>query len=332
MGGPRQGAPAALSIVFTLLARHWVAGMGWVSARHWQDLEGKPALWEVCEGVDSWGASLHALAFSGQEEGMALHFNLRSKRGAPLLPPGLQQQCDCCQAWLARPANERAQRAQQLPAARAGTPEQCSSVGAVGVSGPLALITQIIMGQGARDDQAGEGAGEALERRQRLCVGYLPLQTRRRAEMERVKFELLRTGSMGTVRCCCRGLISAWGILASLRGTRGACGCSQSAATLPSLTHTNTHAIKPADFQSVLLVQVTCPGLLIKITTLPLQNQPAQRSINKHQQEPRQNHRVNQNPIPTPPLQQIMCAGEWTHGLIGANGPAGKHSHKTCRL
>lgn len=157
VGGPRQGAPAALSIVFTLLARHWVAGMGWVSARHWQDLEGKPALWEVCEGVDSWGASLHALAFSGQEEGMALHFNLRSKRGAPLLPPGLQQQCDCCQAWLARPANERAQRAQQLPAARAGTPEQCSSVGAVGVSGPLELITQIIMGQGARDDQAGEG-------------------------------------------------------------------------------------------------------------------------------------------------------------------------------
>lgn len=28
VGGPGQGAPAALSIVFTLLARHWVAGMG----------------------------------------------------------------------------------------------------------------------------------------------------------------------------------------------------------------------------------------------------------------------------------------------------------------
>lgn len=106
MGGPGQGAPAALSIMFTLLARHWVAGMGWVSARHWQDLEGKPASWEVCEGADSRGASLHALAFSGQEEGMAPHFNLRSKRRALLLPPGLQQQCDWCQAWLARSANE----------------------------------------------------------------------------------------------------------------------------------------------------------------------------------------------------------------------------------
>lgn len=142
--------------------------------------------------------------------------------------------------------------------------------------------------------------------------------------MERVKFELLRTGSVGAVRSCSRGLIPARGIPASLRGTRGACGCSQSAATLPSLTHTNTHAIKPADFQSVLLVQVTCPGLLIKITTLPSQNQPAQRSINKHQQEPRQNHRVNQSPIPTPPLQQILCVSEWTHSPIGANGPAGE--------
>lgn len=99
-----------------------------------------------------------------------------------------------------------------------------------------------------------------------------------------------------------------------------------------SLTHSNTHAIEPADFQSVLLVQVTCPGLLIKITVLPLQNQPAQRSINKHQQEPCQNHRVNQSPIAPPPLQQIVCAGERPHSPTGANGPAGKHSHKTCRL
>lgn len=94
MGGPGQGAPASPSIAFTLLARHWVAGLGWVSARPWQDLEGKPASWEVWEGADSWSASLHALASSGQEEGTAPHFNLRSKRGAPLHPPGLQQQCD----------------------------------------------------------------------------------------------------------------------------------------------------------------------------------------------------------------------------------------------
>lgn len=217
------------------------------------------------------------------------------------------------------------------PAARAGTPEQCSSVGAVGVSGPLALITHWVREQ--EMSRLEKGLGKLLERRQRFHVGYVPLQTRRRPDMERVKFELLRTDSMGIVRRCSRGLTPSWGILASLRGVRGACGCSQSAAiTLPSLTRTNTHIIKPAHFQSVLVVQVTCPGLLIKITTLPLQNQPAQRSINKHQQEPRQNHRVNQSPIPTPPLQQIMCAGEWTHSLIGANGPAGKHSHKTCRL
>lgn len=101
-----------------------------------------------------------------------------------------------------------------------------------------------------------------------------------------------------------QGSDPAWGILASLRGARGACGCSQSAATLPSLTRTNTHTTKPAHFQSVLLVQVTCPGLLIKITKLPLQNQPAQRSINKHQQEPRQNHRVNQSPIPIRPCSR----------------------------
>lgn len=68
-----------------------------------------------------------------------------------------------------------------------------------------------------------------------------------------------------------------------------------------------------------------CPGLLIKITLLPSRNQPAQRKkINKHQQEPRQNHRVNQSPVPTPPLQQIVCAGEWTPSPIGANGPAGE--------
>lgn len=52
-------------------------------------------------------------------------------------------------------------------------------------------------------------------------------------------------------------------------------------------------------------------------------SQPREK-INKHQQEPHQNHRVNQSPIPTPPLQQIMCAGEWTPSPIGANGPAGE--------
>lgn len=101
--------------------------------------------------------------------------------------------------------------------------------------------------------------------------------------MERVKLELLRAGSTGTVRDCSRGLISAQAIPASSWGARGACGCPQSTASLPSLTRTNSHTIKPADFQSALLVQVTCPGLLIKITVLPSRNQPAQR---KNQQAP----------------------------------------------
>lgn len=142
--------------------------------------------------------------------------------------------------------------------------------------------------------------------------------------MERVKCESLRTGSINTVRACSRDPISAWGILVCSEGTRGAYGCFQSTASLPSLIRTNTHTIKPADFQSVLLAQVTCPVLLIKITVLPSQNQPAQRKINKHQQEPRQNHRVNQSLIPTPPLQQILCAGEWTRSPNGANGTAGE--------
>lgn len=63
------------------------------------------------------------------------HFNLRSKREALLLPPGLQQQHDLCQAWLVRPVNEQAQQAQELPAAfcklRAGTSDLHSSAGAV---------------------------------------------------------------------------------------------------------------------------------------------------------------------------------------------------------
>jgi len=159
-----------------------------------------PARWEVWqEGrLGRVLASLHTLASSGQEEGMAPHFNLRSKRGALLLPPGLQQQRDSCQAWLARPANEQAQRALQPRAAicelRAATPELHSSVGAV--KGTGAISTNNPSGHGARDSWAGEEAGEALGRRQRLCVGYLPFQTRRRAEMERVKLESLKTGSM----------------------------------------------------------------------------------------------------------------------------------------
>lgn len=70
-----------------------------------------PVPWEVWEegGLGRVLAPLHALASSGQEEGMAPHFNLRSKRGAPLLPPGLQRQRDLCQAQLARPANKQAQ-------------------------------------------------------------------------------------------------------------------------------------------------------------------------------------------------------------------------------
>lgn len=70
-----------------------------------------PALWEVGEegGFGRVQAPLHALASPGQEQGIAPHFNLRLKRGAPLLPPGLKQQHDPCQARLARPANEQAQ-------------------------------------------------------------------------------------------------------------------------------------------------------------------------------------------------------------------------------
>lgn len=70
-------------------------------------------------------APLHALASSGQEEGMAPHFNLRSKRETLLLPPGLQRQHDSCQAQLARSANEQAQRAQQLSASSGQVPLNC---------------------------------------------------------------------------------------------------------------------------------------------------------------------------------------------------------------
>lgn len=105
--------------------------------------------------------------------------------------------------------------------------------------GPLALITHWVREQGM--SRLETGLGKLLERRQRLHFVYLPLQTRRGAEIERVKFELLRTGSRGTVRSCSRGLTPARGILPSLRGTRGACGCSQSTATLPSLTHSLKH-------------------------------------------------------------------------------------------
>lgn len=131
-------------------------------------------------------------------------------------------------------------------------PEHHSTVGTV--KGTGAISTNNPSGQGARDNWVGKGLGKPLERRQRLWVGYLPFQTGKRAEREKVKLELLRTGSMSTVRGCSRGLISAGSIPASLRGMRGACGCSQSTASLPSLTRTNTHTIKPADFQSVLLV------------------------------------------------------------------------------
>ena len=203
-----------------------------------------PALWEVWEegGLGRVLAPLHALASSWQEEGMAPHFSLRSKRGAPLLPPGLQRQHDSCQARLGRPVNEPAQRAQQLPAARcelrAGTPELCSSVGAV--KGTGAISTNNPSGQGARDNGLEKGLGKLLGRRQRLRVDYLPFQTRRRAEMERVKLELLRTGSMGTVRGCSRGLISARGIPASLRGMRGALWLPSEHSQSP-ITHSHEH-------------------------------------------------------------------------------------------
>lgn len=92
------------------------------------------------------------------------------------------------------------------------------------MKGTRAIGTNNPSGEGTRDNQAGEGAGKLLERRQRLWVGYLLFQTRRRAETERVNLESLRTGSTGTVRCCSKGLISAQGIPASFRGTRGAGG------------------------------------------------------------------------------------------------------------
>lgn len=86
---------------------------GWdgVSPRRWHDWRENLAPWEVWkEGrLGRVLALLHALASSGQEEGMALHFNLRSKREALLLPPGLQRQHDWCQARLARSSSEQAQ-------------------------------------------------------------------------------------------------------------------------------------------------------------------------------------------------------------------------------
>ena len=135
-GGPGQGAPAVLQhrVHPPCQARCCKNGMGSVQGvgKTWRE---NPVPWEVWEEgrLGRVLAPLHALASSGQEEGMALLFNLRSKKEAPLLPPGLQRQRDWCQAWLARPANEQAQRAQELPATlcelRAGSPELRSAVG-----------------------------------------------------------------------------------------------------------------------------------------------------------------------------------------------------------
>lgn len=110
--GPGQGAPAALQHGVHPPCQAQRCGDGTRSVqgvgKTWRE---NPVPWEVWEkgGLGRVLAPLQVLASSGQEEGMALHFNLRSKRGAPLLPPGLQQQRDSCQAQLARPANEQAQ-------------------------------------------------------------------------------------------------------------------------------------------------------------------------------------------------------------------------------
>lgn len=153
-GGPQAKSTCSATASLAWCCRH---GMGSAqgAGKTWRE---NPALWEVGEegGLGRVLAPLHALASPEQEEGMALHFNLRSKRRASLLPPGLQRQHDLCQGWLARPANEQAQRAQQLPAAlcelRAGTPELRLSAGAV--KGTGAISTNNPSGQGARDNWA----------------------------------------------------------------------------------------------------------------------------------------------------------------------------------
>lgn len=137
-----------------------------VSIRCWQDLEGKPcALGGLGGGQTRQGASTlpcSVFLWAGGGHGSALQSEI--KEGAPLLPPGLQQQHNSCQVWLAGPPNEQAQRAQQLPAAlcelRASTPELQSPVGAVQET--RAISTSNPSGQGARDNRAGKGAGEAF--------------------------------------------------------------------------------------------------------------------------------------------------------------------------
>lgn len=127
LGAPGREHLQCYSSVFTSLPGTALKGWDKVSTRHWQDLEGKPcAVGGLGGGQTRQGASTPACSgFLWAGGGHALHFNLRSKRGAPLLPSGLQQQHDLCQVHLARPANEQAQRALQLTAAlcelRAGT-------------------------------------------------------------------------------------------------------------------------------------------------------------------------------------------------------------------
>lgn len=187
--------------------------------------KGKPCTVGGLRGGGRAPASSHALASSGQEEGTALHLNARSKRGALLLPPGLQRQRGSCQARLARPTKLRAQ---QLSAA---LPEGPSAGGAVKGTGTLKT----------------KDKGPAVAPRAQPVSQHSLAQTP-------TPLKLLISS-----RCC-------W-------------------------------------------FRFPCPGLLIKITLLPLRNQPAQRKkkINKHQQEPRQNHRVNQSPVPPPPVQHRVC-------------------------
>lgn len=254
--GPRAGSTySATALCSACLPGTALQGWDGVGTRHWQDREGKPCAVGGRGGgwIRQGAGTLVCSGFPWAGAGHSSALQCEIKEGSTA-PPSWPQ---AATRPVPSPVGQTCKRASTVSSAahgelRVGTPEHHSAVGAV--KGTGAISTNNPSGHGARDNWVGKGLGKLLERRQRLWVGYLPFPTGRSTEMEKVKLELLRTGSMSTVRGCSRGLISAGGIPAGLKGVRGACGFPQSTASLPSLTRTNTHTIKPADIQSVLLV------------------------------------------------------------------------------
>lgn len=178
-GVPQVGSTCSATASRSPALPGTTAGMGWgqskALARPWRE---NLALWEVWkEGrLGRVLALLHALASSGQEEGMAPHFNLRSKREALLLPPGLQRQRDSCQAQLARSASEQAQQAQQLSASSGQVPLNCVHPWVLRKGpGPLALTTHQVR------EQETTGLEKLLGRRQRLQVWLFTLSAKEKS-------------------------------------------------------------------------------------------------------------------------------------------------------